>query len=148
MFAQTSGTELGMAGVLLTLIGVAVGWFMRVFVPSQQQAAAAAEARTATFITAILDKQDKILAERDSLIKLLMVDDKVEREKDRELRHNLANQFQVALTEVNRQHLADAEKDRAAFMERQRGVEIAIATQTQQLQAALGNVCRFRPKES
>lgn len=143
LFAQTA-TELTLAGVALATISAAAGWFMRVFIPSQQAAVATAETRTAGYIDKILGQQNITLSTRDALIERLMREDREEREKDRAARHELANKFQVAIAELAKQHIADAEKDRAAFLERNRGVEAAIVAQTQQLLLALRDTCKYR----
>lgn len=147
LFAEIDAGQLTVAGIALTLISGLTGWFLRVFVPSQQQATATAESRTAGFINTILETQNRILAARDAMISQLMADDKAEREKDRVARHDLALKFQTAIAETNKQHIMDAEKDRAAFETRNRSVEAAIMAQTQQLQVALANVCKYRAKE-
>lgn len=152
LFAETSVTELGVVGLALTIMGGAVGWFLRVFVPGQQQAVATAETRTAGYIDKIMAAQATTLQARDALIEKLMGEDKLEREKDRQTRHDLSNKFQIAIAEMaklqfeqGKQHIADAEKDRMAFLERNRSVESAIHAQTQQLMVALQGVCKFHP---
>lgn len=80
-----------------------------------------------------------------------------ERLEERVSREKIAATLQIAMSEAAKehatnlkefqlQHIRDAERDREAFMNRNKNIEAAIQAQTLQLQQTLGSFCRFDPR--
>lgn len=95
------------------------------------------------------------IATKDRDVTLMRYDK--ERAEERELRHQRSNQYQATLNEMaasfkqaldklEDSHKTDAEKDRAAFLQRNTHVEDAIKSQTLELKtavlSALQGLCR------
>lgn len=129
------GGEAGWVGT--GLLGAVLSWLMFVHLPAK-------------------DKQHKeMLAEVAGERAAMLTAWANERERDRESRHAGYNSFQKAVSEIvtghhqelaqiQEAHLRDAEKDRAAFLERASGTRSAIELQTAQLIAAINGSCKYR----
>lgn len=87
---------------------------------------------------------------KDKLTRKMIEDGNVEREKDRNARHELSDKFQTAMTAVMAQHIRDAENDRNSFMARHTRfedalarVQEAISRQTLELTKELRSFCKY-----
>jgi Tfp pilus assembly protein PilN len=93
---------------------------------------------------------------KDRQLRDLLLDQTKERDKERTARHSMLDSFQQTMSEVekehrvdmerqNCQHLTDADRDRQAFVERNNAVIMAIQAQTTEFKLVAQAMCRFVP---
>lgn len=137
LFAQVTDPLSGGAGwVGAGLLGAVLAWLLFVHLPGK-------------------DKQVGDLVNlKDQQVTAMMKMQIEEREQDRLARHDVANKFQEALTDIlkdhktefkfmNDQHVRDADRDRAAFLQRSDSIKLAIEKQTLELQKTIAESCKF-----
>lgn len=125
--AQSSDPLSGGAGWMgAGLLGVVLAWLLLLHLPAK-------------------DKQMKEMIEVQAKERL---EERLSREKVAEtLKVSMAEsakEHTSNLKEFQLQHIKDAERDREAFMNRNKNIEAAIQLQTKELQLALGTACRFQ----
>lgn len=120
--ATAAWVTVGGIGVITTAFGSMLTWLLRVHLPEKEK-------QIKELLATAAAEREESAKTRENIFKSA----EAERERERQARHQLGNKFQEAVKNMLDKHEMDAEKDRAAFMQRAAAADAAFRERSQDM---------------
>lgn len=120
------------------LLGCCLAWLFFWHLPAKDKQIKDMNDATSVLVEANAARIEKLFAMQTT-----------ERDKESIARHGMISSFQSTISQIEKDHLVDANNDRAAFSQRNDSLILAITQQTADLRnAIIAGACKFKPVDA